>query len=313
MPEPIRWPGGARFAVAIVDDTDLTTLENGPLVYDLLTERGIVATKTVWMFDAPGPGVTGGASCADPAYLAWVRSLQAAGHEIGFHGAWDGTADRATTVAALDAFREAFGHDPKLGADHAGSAQSLHWGPGRLTGWRARAYDLAGRARWRHRPRFDGHEPTSPRYWGDLCRERIRYWRNFTFRTSDVLEVVPWGAYADPARPSAARWYAAVHAPHRVPFVRAISPERLDRLEATGGLCLLYTHLGTNFTWDGRVEPDVVEAIARLADRPAWFAPASTVLDHVRSERGDHVLTDPERRRLELRWMRDQLIGQVRR
>lgn len=191
MPAAITWPDGARFAVAIVDDTDKTTLANGPLVYDLLGAHGIVATKTVWMFDAPGPGNTGGSSCADPAYLDWVRSLQVAGHEIGFHGAWDATAERQVTADALDAFRDAFGHDPRIGADHSGSAQALHWGRHRLSGWRSHAYALAGRLRRRDRPDFDGHDPASPRYWGDLCRARIDYWRNFTFRTSDVLEVVP--------------------------------------------------------------------------------------------------------------------------
>ncbi|MCB0959401.1 MAG: hypothetical protein KDB04_07745, partial [Acidimicrobiales bacterium] len=254
MSDAIAWPGGARFAVAIVDDTDRTTLANGPLVYDLLTEHGIVATKTVWMLDAPGGGRTGGASCADPAYLRWVLELQGAGHEVGFHGARDGTADRAATLEALDAFRQAFGHDPRIGADHSGSAQALHWGPARLSGARARAYGAATRVLWQDDLHFDGDDPASPRYWGDLCRDRIRYWRNFTFRTSNVLDVVPWGAYRDPERPSAARWYAATEAPHLRPFLRAIAPDRLDRVEASGGACLLYTHFGTDFVRDGAVD-----------------------------------------------------------
>lgn len=47
----IIWPGGKSFAFTIVDDTDKTTLENGPVVYDFLNDLGIKITKTVWIFN----------------------------------------------------------------------------------------------------------------------------------------------------------------------------------------------------------------------------------------------------------------------
>lgn len=43
------WPDGKSFALTIIDDTDKSTLENTPLVYDYLYLRGILTTKSVWV------------------------------------------------------------------------------------------------------------------------------------------------------------------------------------------------------------------------------------------------------------------------
>ena len=300
------WPGGAPFAFTIVDDTDKTTLENGPLVYDLLTSLGMRVTKTVWPFDPAGPPRTGGSSCEDPAYLAWILDLQAAGHEIGYHNAADHPSERERTIAALDRFRELFGHDPRIGADHSANTEALYWGAARLTGPRALAYRAAGPLLGEPRASSEGHDPASPYFWGDVCRDRIDYWRNFTFATSDVTELCP-GPYHDPKRPLVRWWYAATDAPHRDPFLEAIAPDRLDALERHGGACILYTHVGTNFVWEGELDPRLEPALRAVAERGPWMAPASEVLDHLRAHHGEHVLTDRERARLERRWIRDQV------
>jgi hypothetical protein len=301
------WPGGAPFAFTIVDDTDKTTLENGPLVYDLLTSLGIRATKTVWPVAPDGPGRTGGSTCEEPDYLAWVLELQEAGHEIGFHNATDETSERERTIAALDRFAELFGHDPRVGADHSANAEALYWGPKRLTGMRGAAYRTVGPLLWDHDLRSEGDDPTSPHFWGDVCRERIDYWRNFTFASSDVLDTCPALPYHDPDRPLVRWWYAATHAPHLDPFVAAVGPERLDALERRGGACILYTHFGTNFVWEGELQSELEPALRAVVDRGAWCAPVSAVLDHLRAERGDRVISHRERARLERRWMIDQV------
>jgi hypothetical protein len=301
------WPGGAPFAFAIVDDTDKTTLENGPLVYDLLTSLDIRATKTVWPVAPTGPGRTGGSTCDDPRYLEWVLGLQAAGHEIGFHNATDETSTRERTIAALDRFLELFGHDPRVGADHSANAEAMYWGAKRLTGLRATAYRAVGPLVWDHDVRSEGDDPASPHFWGDVCHDRIDYWRNFTFCSSDVLDVCPVLPYHDPARPLVRWWYAATHAPHLDPFVAAVAPARLDALERTGGACILYTHFGTNFTWQGALQPELEQALRAVVERDAWCAPVSEVLDHLRADRGDRVITDGERAHLERRWMLDQV------
>ena len=41
----INWPENKKFAFTIVDDTDCTTLENGPLIYDFLKKLRIKNNK----------------------------------------------------------------------------------------------------------------------------------------------------------------------------------------------------------------------------------------------------------------------------
>jgi hypothetical protein len=302
----VAWPGGHRFAFTIFDDTDGTTVASGRPVYDLLGGHGLRITKSVWPLGPERPPSVGGQSCDDPDYLAWVRDLEAAGHEIGYHHASDHSSDRARTRRALDRFRELFGADPRAGADHAGNVESLAGGSDRLTGVRRAAYRAAERWKAPDRPRFSGADPASPWFWGDLCRERITYWRSLTFAVTDLFDVCRHVPFHDPSRPFVDQWFLSADAPRADLLLARLRPAALDRLERQGGLCILYTHLGLDLVEDGRVRPELVAAVADLAGRDAWFAPVSEVLDHVRSVRGDHVLTGGERRRLEWRWLADR-------
>ena len=241
---PVLWPARSRFAFTIFDDTDLTTLTNGRPVYDLLTDLGLRTTKSVWTLAPDGRGRVGGQTCEDPDYRRWVTSVQDAGHEIGFHNATDEPSTRDRTILALDRFRELFGHDPRVGADHSGNLEAMYWGPHRLSGVRARLYAGFERTLRPHRRQGTGHVPTSPYFWGDVLRDRVDYWRNFTFAAIDVLDPCPVLPYHDPRRPYVPWWFASTHAPTASALVEALSPERLDELEASGRACILYTHLG---------------------------------------------------------------------
>ncbi len=305
-PRP-AWPDGARSALTIFDDTDHATVANTAPVYELLTDVGIRITKSVWPVAPTTWAEVGGGTCADPDYLAWVRDLRDAGHEIGFHNATSCPSTWDETVRALDRFAELFGHDPRIGADHGGNREALYWGPARLSGARALAYRSSMRLLRPDRVPFDGHVPASRYFWGDVCRERIDYWRNLTFADANVLRPCPVLPYHDPRRPYVNWWFASTHAPSLEPLLDLLRPERLDRLEAEGGACIAYTHLGQDAAPDGRVDPRLRRAVEALAERPGWFVPASTVLDHLRAAPGSSLLTDAGRRRMERHWVRDQV------
>lgn len=307
VPSPVAWPGGHRFAVTVFDDTDGTTLATGRPVYDLLTSHGMRITKSVWPLAPDRPVSVGGDSCDDPDYLAWVLDLRDAGHEVGYHHASDHSSERDRTRRALDRFRELFGADPRVGADHAGNIESLAGGSDRLTGARRAAYRTVERVRAPERPRFLGADPTSPWFWADLCRDRVTYWRGLTYATTDLFDVCPHLPYHDPVRPFVDQWFVSADAPRLDRLLSLLAPEHLNRLERRGGLCILYTHLGLDTSVDGRVDPRLAAAVEDLTRRDGWFAPVSEVLDHLRAVRGDHVLTDRERRRLERRWIADRL------
>ncbi|HWJ62604.1 MAG TPA: hypothetical protein VNS19_11595 [Acidimicrobiales bacterium] len=302
------WPEGKRFAFTVFDDTDTMTLETGPPVYDLLTDLGFRITKSVWPVAPAGPPRTGGATCADPDYLAWVLELRDAGHEIGFHNASDHPSKREETIAALDTFRDLFGHDPRIGADHSGNIEAMYWGPKRLTGIRSWAYRQGTALTRPGAGVAQGDDTTSPYFWGDVLRDRIEYWRNFTYTELDVLRSCPAVPYHDPVRPYVNWWYASTHAPTLVPFLDLLDPQKLDALEEAGGACIVYTHFGVDFAKDGTVDPRFARGMEALAARDGWFAPASEVLDHIRAERhSEEPLTDRQRARMENRWVFDHV------
>ena len=301
------WPDGHRFAFTVFDDTDWSTVANCRGVYDLLGDLGFRVTKSVWV-DDPGPRrTTGGSTCAEPGYLDWVLELQAAGHEIGFHNATDRSSTREQTAAALDRFESLFGHPPRCGADHGGNAEALYAGTRRLTGWRAAAYRAAQRVAQPTRPHFAGEDPDSPWFWGDLCRERIPYWRRFSVARTDVATFAPV-LHHDPLRPFVNAWFNSSHGPRLAPFVERLQPAALERLRADGGVCIMYTHFGVDFVDErGRPAPELVRALTDLAALGGWYAPVSEVLDHVAADVGVVRLDRRSRARIERRWIVDRL------
>jgi hypothetical protein len=305
MSAPARWPDGKTFAFTVFDDTDNMTRDVGTRVYGLLADLGFRTTKSVWPIRGAVDPTIGGATCADPAYRAWAQSLQAQGFEIALHGVSYASAERAEIAAGLAAFRDHFGHDPYSHANHADSLDSLYWGEARLSGPARLAY----RALTRAPPgRWQGHVPGSPYFWGDLCRERVRYVRNFVFGDVDTLARCPRMPYHDPARPFVNYWFASTEGSDVRSFGRALSERNQDRLEAAGGACVMYTHFASGFVDGTTPDPRFVRLMTRLAAKGGWFVPVATMLDHLRAAgSGGGTITAAERARLERAWLRHKL------
>ena len=305
MRRSVVWPGRKRFAFTIFDDTDLETVENGPGVYAFLTGLGMRVTKSVWVLPPTGEARYDGSCCADPAYREWALGLQRSGHEIALHNVASSTSTREATLAGLDRFREIFGHDPRTLANHVGNLEAIYHGEDRVTGSRRALYNVLTRGR--RRRLFEGHVPGSPLFWGDLCAERVSYVRNFVFRDIDTLAACPPMPYRDRSKPYVDAWFAASEGANPASFAQTIAEPAQDRLEADGGLCIMYTHLGAGFWRDGALDPDFERLMTRLAARDGWFAPVAEILDHLRQSYGVTDLDAGQRRELEWRWLRDKM------
>ncbi len=296
-------PGNARFAFTIIDDTDVATIDNVAPMYALLHRSGLRTTKTVWPLDWHGEGsnFAGSTTLEDADYLAFVRELQAQGFEIASHGATMESSDRDTTMLALDRLREAFGDVPRVFANHSNNRENIYWGTARLDQPLLRA---AYRAVLRKPDDFfQGHQPDSPYWWGDLCQQHHEYVRNLTFDDLNVLRWNPSMPYHDPSRPYVRWWYSAADAEDADEFVRFVTVENLDRLEAEGGVCILATHFGKGYVRDGRVLPAVQRIVEDLARRAGYYAPVGELLDCLRAQRGeDHVLPRREWSRMQWQW-----------
>lgn len=305
MSSAVQWPEDKRFAFSVFDDADYDRLHNTRPVYDFLAELGVLTTKSVWTLAATHDAALGGLSTADADYLDWARSLQRAGFEIGFHGARCHSSTRDDTRLGLDRFREQFGHDPRSMSNHFQNADSIYWGSARLTG----AYRLLYRAaNFRQRLRCEGHVPSSPFFWGDLCRERIRYVRNFVFREIDTLAACPWMPYRDTAFPFVNAWFASAEGGDIDSFIATLAEGNQDQLAARGGACIMYTHFAKGFFAHGRLHPRFVGLMKRLANLGGWCVPVSTLLDFLAEKRGGiHELTPAQRNDLQHRWLLTKL------
>ena len=301
----VEWPEGRAFAFTVFDDTDLATVENVSPVYALLRDLGLRTTKSVWAINGNGVPRIGGATGDDPAYRDWTLELQASGFEIGSHGASPVTSSRGVVVRSLERFREIYGHDPDALANHSGCRESIYWGEARVGGTSRLAYNLM--TGFRRRGLFRGHREGDPLFWGDLCRERVRYVRNFTYAGANTLAACPFMPYHDPERPYVRAWFASSEGADVRAFNRCLGEAEQDRLEAEGGACIMYTHFASGFWSDGVLNGRFRELIRRLAGKNGWFVPVTALLDHLVEERGLTVLTAAQRQALERRWLRSKI------
>ena len=302
----ITWPEGKAFAFTVFDDTDAATLDNVRCVYDCLRDCGFRTTKSCWPVAGDlGAGQHPGQTCDDAEYLEWLRGLQSAGFEIGWHGAtWHGV-PREITASALEKFADIFGHDPSAATNHAQSEECMYWGSYRLTGWRKVAYDLI--TRFRNHNKFRGHLEGDEHFWGDLCKERITYFRNFVFRDINTLKSCPFMPYHDPRRPYVNYWFASSDGASLGSFNKCISEKSQDRLEEEGGACIMYTHFARRFSDGKSLDPTFQRLITRLSKKNGWFVPVGTLLDHLQKARGHVEISDAQRRHLEKKWLLEKI------
>jgi hypothetical protein len=303
----VVWPNGKRFAFTIFDDTDLASVANTRPVYDLLADLGFRTTKSVWTLrdDPAGQPEREGSSCEDPEYLAWILELQAQGFEIASHLVASGTSDRERTARGLARFRELFGDAMLTHSNHLTNREGIYHGPARLSVPQRWAYQAF--MRMKRRPAIEGHLPHSPLFWGDLCRQHVKYVRNFVFPEINTLKACPEMPYHDPARPFVNYWFASSEGQTVDSFVATLSEANQDRLAVEGGACLMYTHLACGFYRNGRLNPRFEELMRRLAALDGWFVPVRTLLDHLLANRGARQLTRLQRTRLEWRWLGHKL------
>jgi len=298
----MRWPNGSQFAFTVFDDPDFQTYELGRPVYDFLAELGFRTTRGVFPGVETTPLQQRAVTCAEPKLLEWLLSLKGQGFELGWHGASPGTSRRAQTAEGLERFRSFFGAYPQTSSQHYECQENVYWGDQRLSSPVHRLiYNML--TRWRNHNAFHGHAPRHELHWSDMCRERIRYVRNFVFAETNTLRVCSFMPYHDPARPDVNFWYSSTDGHNAVTFARALSNENQDRLEAEGGACIIYTHFAYQFWENGALHTEFRRLMNRLSRKNGWFVPVGTLLDYIAEQRGAAVISSAQRRALERRWL----------
>lgn len=274
----MRWPDDKRFAFTIVDDTDESTLAGVKPIYDLLDELGMRITKTVWPLRAdPGTRWETSDTLQDGPYLDYVRHLRGRGFEIALHGVRGCTSTREQVIEGLDVYRELIGAYPNIHVNHAQNEDNLYWGRERVAPWKRflRHYDEYGSGY--------GHIKGNECFWGDICKEHISYVRGPVFGGINTLAQDPLMPYHDPRFPWVNQWFSSSDGAYVSSFTSLLARENVARLSAEGGACIVYTHFGSDFVRKGKVDPAFESRLRALASENGWFAPASTILDHLAS------------------------------
>jgi hypothetical protein len=306
MKSSVPWPDGKRFAFTVFDDTDAASVAKCKPLYSFLADHGFRTTKSCWVVRGdPNRGTHMGHTSEDPDFRQWNLDLQSQGFEIGWHNATWHALPRAEVRAALDKFKAIFGHDPVTGTNHC-DLEGIYWGAGRVSGLQALAYNVM--TRFRNRKRFRGHIEGDEYFWGDACRERIKYFRNFVFRDVNTLKSCPFMPYHDPQRPYVNWWFASSDGNHVSRYNECLSEAAQDRLEEEGGACIVYTHFACGFYENGALDRRFKELMVRLSKKNGWFAPVADVLDHLQAVGGRHVITNSQRQRLERKWLLEKLF-----
>lgn len=287
----LRWPPHPyRAGFTVTDDTDASELAPVRAVYDTLAAHGVRVTRTVWAFPPEEPcgippmpaQMQRGVTLADADYLRYCESLAERGFEIALHGATAGNNRRALIERA---FARLDRHFPR-GATyicHGKNADNPYWqekavprGPLRAASrWFGRSFACSG------------EDPASPYFWGDLCKERVRYIRLFRTREPNVLAVNPSMPYFEREKPYVRGWFSAC----KRSFSRVTEHDILTSLERDWGMCVLYQYL---FRWadpgSGAARPAFVAGVRRLAEHPrVWCDTATHLLDRLRLIQGVFV------------------------
>jgi len=302
----VDWPDGKDFAFTVFDDTDRSTSENVGEVYSFLNEHGFRTTKSVWPIRGKENPQVIGFTCEDEHYLNWLRDLKHLGFEIGYHMATFESSVREQTIRGVERFAELFGHYPKSMANHASCLENIHWGSYRLTGLNRFLYNVLTRNR--RNKKYRGHIEGDSHFWGDICKKKIKYVRNFTFPEINTLKMCPMMPYHDPDRPYVNYWFASSIGSSVKYFNECISENNQDRLEKEGGACIMYCHFAFGFYEDGRINSRFKYLMERVSKKNGWFVPVSTLLDYLLKHNGHYTITDKERAQLERKWLLHKVL-----
>jgi hypothetical protein len=306
MTEKIQWPAGKDFAFTLFDDPDLQTVDVVRPVYSFLADLGFRTTKGVWPLQGSRTPRMGGETCGNERYLKWILDLQKHGFELALHNVTYHTSTREETRRGLEVFSQLFGQHPTSMANHTGNHEGIYWGNARLSGPQKAIYNLLHLTSDNV---HQGHIETSPLFWGDLCRQHIKYVRNFSFGDINTLKACPYMPYHDRDRPYVNYWFAVSEGARIAAFNSMLSEENQDRLLSEGGACIVYTHLGCGFVENGQLNWRFKSLMKRLSTMNGWFVPVHVLLDYLLAFKGHHEISRRERSSLERRWLKHKVFN----
>jgi hypothetical protein len=297
MSDNLTWPDGKRAAFTIIDDTDDAELPQIRDIYDILRSSGLRTTKTVWVYSPRDPKFVRGDSLAgSEEYLAFIRELIEQGFEIGLHNVGSGSFNREETVAGIELFNRLLGFYPNIHVNHSYNKENIYSGDERF-GWPFRFFV---RNMYLGYSGFEGTNPTSDYFWGDIHKSKIRWSRSLEVDRLNLMGLVPIPYSQSRFNEYANYFYPSTFCPNQDIFNKKITRKSIDRLVAEGGLSIVYSHFGY-YHERGKIDKGFVDTCAVLNEfrDDIWFAPLGEILSYLEKKNGIREIGTLQRMRLE--------------
>ena len=300
MSRKIVWPHNKKFAFTIVDDTDNSCLSNIKPIYDYLLSKGILTTKTTWVY--PSRNHYFGDTLMNDDYLKYLLMLKTNGFEIGLHNVGSGDFSRSEIIEGINLFKEKIGDYPNLHINHSNNKDNIYWGYERFYGLTRFIYKNIRKTI----PSF-GNDSNSGFFWGDYCKKYFKYIRGKTFNNINTLKEDKYLVYEESEKQKYSNyWFSSSSTIDGKSFKKLLTKKNIDKLERENGCCILYTHFAYGFLDEnGKLDEEVKDVLDYLSKKDGWFVPASTILDFVVSEnkRFDMHPSKYYLRKLSFKWL----------
>ena len=257
------YPDKKKFVFTIIDDTDDAIFENIKPVYDLLFQNKILTTKTIWVYPPRDIKQSKGDCLQRPEYLEFVKDLHKKGFEIALHNVGSGSYEREEIIRGLQEFKNHLGIHPNIHVNHSYNPDNLYSGSKRFSF----PFNYIIKLLYSQYDEFYGDNPESNFFWGDIHKNLIKYSRNHEIDDINTVKINPYIPYKDKRYDTYSNyWFSSTFAPNQWVFNAMVTPEKIDRLENQGGICILYTHLGY-FMRRGKIDPGFVKIIEYLGKK----------------------------------------------
>jgi hypothetical protein len=304
------YPDGKSFGFTIIDDTDGSSLEMIRPIYDYLTEIGLRTTKTVWV-TAPKTFTRCLWDESDTLereeYIVYLKTLQEKGFEIALHNVSGESNVRKDIIDGLEKFRRILGNYPRINVHHEKNMENLYLEIVQSSGLIPNSFRsplfVRMYALFKKVKKFIGHNSSlgerkvesqgaiegSNYFWGDVCKEVIKYVRTSIFyRDLNTLRCNPGMPYSLMETPYVNYWFDSSNGQDVKTFNRILNSANIRRLKEERGCSILYTHFGKGFSVvkNGQKALNEVtkERLSEIAGSPdGWYAPVTEILDRLLS------------------------------
>jgi len=308
------YPVNKTFAFTIIDDTDGATVENVKPVYDYLASINMKTTKTLWVYPPESEEVDErhqGDTTERKQYLDFLKTLQNNGFELALHNVSSQSNKRMKIIKGLERFKQLFGNYPEINVSHEKNKENIYLDALLNEGFTLQpfSYKLFSalykiyldsrkkltKNRLNQKRQFFGEIEGSDYFWGDICKEKIKYIRsNFFFQEINTLKVNPNIPYYDSTKPYVNFWFDSSNGQDCETFNKLLTDKNIKKLKKEGGCCILYTHFGKGFVDKSngiyQLNEETKSKLREIAsDDSGWFVPVSVMLDRFKKIKNIYV------------------------